>query len=144
MAKLVVLIHGLIDSKIPLWMETGEIIYLGVICMQVLTILTWLTSPGASSSSSLALAHCPCWHLWLSSPCCCLPSLTGTHSSLPTGCSCAASPLARQMALGRTSHPPVSPHGMLLYPLAAHLHAAASFGNLSKSSSRTKLPKYKR
>lgn len=75
-------------------MGTGEIIYLGVICMHVLTTLTWLTSPGASSSSSLALAHCPSCHLWLSSTCCCLPTLTGTHSPLPTAFSCAASPFA--------------------------------------------------
>lgn len=137
MAKLVVLIHGLIDSKTPLWMGAGEIIYLGVICMQVLTTLTWLTSPGVSCSCSLSLAHCPSWHLWLSSPCCCLLTHTGTHFPLPTLLPahwlllCSLS-LCRQMALGRTSHPPVSSrdaalhwlHTYTLLPLLANFQKA--------------------
>lgn len=144
MAKLVVLIHGLIDSKISLWMGKGEIIHLGVICMHVLATLTWLTSPGASSSSGLALAHCPSWHLWLSSTCSCLHTHTKKpHSSLPTPISCAASPFAGRWLWA--GHPTLlAHHGMLLYALATHLHAAASSGNLSKTSSRTKTPKYKR
>lgn len=39
MPKLVVLIHGLIDSKM---LGRVEILHLSVICMHVLTTLTWL------------------------------------------------------------------------------------------------------
>lgn len=141
MAKLVVLIHGLIDFKISLWMGKGDIISLGVICMHVLSTLTWLLSPGASSCSSLwppappGICGCP-------APAPASPH-THRHRLFPALFSCAASPFAGRWLWA--GHPTLlSPHRMLLYPLAAHLHTAASFGTLSKSSSRTKPPKYKR
>lgn len=113
MAKLVVLIHGLMTLNCL--SEWGEIICLGVIFMHVLNTLTCVLSPGASSSSA-----------WLQPTA--LPGTCGCPAPAPASphthqhklftahwllwCSLS---LCRQMALGRTCHPPVSPQDAALY-----------------------------